>query len=525
MRAKNCEARREEIREKIEALPEEAASASEVRKRKRLVGEMLLLDIGLAEIRECLESQRAKADASERLGRFPHVSPNVLRDRLSRKPSNRFYNAQAAFSLPEDYRMLPDGPSPFSWESEAILDSVFHPEMVGEDFLRDLGIPLQPMGKRKKDSHVQTVKAKIAAIPELKKILSESVPVGPSRRGGKAVAITTPWHPANGMIVSFQVFNQRESKRQNVLSTAAKVYSDAFSYLRSRYYAANFLAEREKSLRESANALSVLLVEYDATPEDGASVGEIREILASRKTFFEQRAYLDRLLSVRLGNRSQDRLRIKGALSDVQKGFLERMGKRMSMEIQARSIESSIERESGSWKSVYRKAYPLLDESSPFEAPERAGMILRLFESYSLTASDFPVRPFTVIRTSFDPVVQELRKACEKGDEISSSMAIRRVDYLLRAQSFFLFCYGLEHSLKTDSIMDGASDSEKLSVIIHEKFSRIESMVFHDLDIVPAMSPRFLQYGDWIREMRALNDEGKIGELVEKLEAIRSTVA
>lgn len=63
----------------------------------------------------------------------------MLRDRISRKPANRFYNVQKAFSLPEDYRMLPDGPIPESWESKAVSDAVIHPEKLPTDFLNELG--------------------------------------------------------------------------------------------------------------------------------------------------------------------------------------------------------------------------------------------------------------------------------------------------------------------------------------------------------------------------------------------------
>lgn len=166
------------IQEALEEIPEDGKlTSSERKRRKRLVDELLLLQVGAAEIAECLNAQRALADANPRLSKFPHVSDGVLRDRISRKTANRFYNVQKAFSLPQDYRALPDGPVPESWESQAILDSVIHPEKLPTDFLNELGFGI-PDGKSSRSvDYEKTVKAKIAAIPELKKMFAEAAPL------------------------------------------------------------------------------------------------------------------------------------------------------------------------------------------------------------------------------------------------------------------------------------------------------------------------------------------------------------
>jgi len=240
--------------------------------------------------------------------------------------------------------------------------------------------------------------------------------------------------------VAFQDSSTRESKRKNSLNTAVKTYGDAFAYLRSRYYAENFLAEREISLKQSAVALSALIVQYDASPGDAESVDAIKNALSSRKTFFEQRAYLDRLLSVELRNRSQDRLRIKGALSDVQKGFLERMGKRLAMESQAKSIEASVETENSSWKALYRKLAPLLE--NPSENPQaKLSSAIQALKGYEITDNDFPVRPFSSIRATFRNAKKEMEAAKSDGNSERSSEALRNLDYLVRSQAFWLFCF------------------------------------------------------------------------------------
>lgn len=522
MQPKTFEERLDKVQADIAALPADSDTVkSVVKRRRRLVDELMLLQVEIANVADCLEAQRAECETSERLTKLPHVSPNVLRDRIARKPSNRFYNVQKAFSLPQDYRVLPDGPTPFSWESEAILKSVIHPEKLPTELLEELGFPM-PQGKNGKPApYAEIVKAKIATIPRLKETFANAFPVGSTSTGrSKAFAIVDEEPSLSGKIVAFQDFSSRESKRQNSLLTVAKAYPDAFSYLRSRYYAQNFLSERERSLQESANSLSKLIVEYDASETDGSSLDEIRGILASRKTFFEQRAYLDRLLSVKLRNRSQDRLRIKGALSDVQKGFLERMGKRLAMESQAKTLETFIERENVTWKAVYRRITPLL-EGMPETASKRALDITTVLKSYALTGMDFPVRPFSGIRTTFELARKRLYECLPNPDPKDCLSAISHVDRLMRAQAFWLFCIGLEHAFKTDSVMEGSADSEKLSTVVERRIARIESMVFSGLDTEAAVSPRFTKYAELIKEFRALAETCDYDGLVRRLKDIR----
>lgn len=302
----------ESLDEKISELPEDApASSREAKRRRKLVGDLLVLQIGAAEIAECLKAQREEADKNPRLSKLPHLSPQILREALSARVSNRYYNFQKFACLAEDFRVLPDGPIPLSHESEAISQAIVHPERLSSELLKDLGIPLPPLKKKGNQSLYEAVKAKIAAIPRLKEIMARSVPIAPSRGKGKAVAIIDADGIADGKILAFQDRSVRVSKRRNSTETSVSVYPDAYSYLRSRYYAENFLSERAKSLSESSLNLARLIVTYDASEHDAGSLERLREEFASRKTFFEQRAFLDRLLSVRLKNRSQDRLRIK----------------------------------------------------------------------------------------------------------------------------------------------------------------------------------------------------------------------
>lgn len=110
------------------------------------------------------------------------------------------------------------------------------------------------------------MRAKIAVIPELKRMFAEAVPVAKTSTGrSRAFALRGDADFPDGRIVAFQDSSTRESKRKNALSTSVKTYADAFAYLRSRYYAENFLSEREISLKQSAVALSALIVQYDAT--------------------------------------------------------------------------------------------------------------------------------------------------------------------------------------------------------------------------------------------------------------------
>ena len=366
MATKTVTERESELQARISGLPDApSASARQLATRKRLVNELLLLQVGSAQMSEFLEAQREALRKNPKLAKLPHVAPHVLRDRLSRKVSNRFYNVQKAFSLPQDYAVFPDGPIPESWESKAIRDCVIHPEVVPSEFLRSLGFDIPIAKGAKSNGYVREIEAKIAAIPALKEMLSNSKPIAKTGNGSsRAFALLGDAESPDGRIVAFQDANSRESKRRNSLNTYAKTYSDAYAYLRSRYYAADFLSEREIALKSSATSLSTLIISYDAAPRDAEAVRNIRDELASRKTFFEQRAYLDRLLSVELRNRSQDRLRIKGALADVQKAFLERMGKRLSMESQAKSVEASVEAEGALWKALYKTFHSVMAEDS-----------------------------------------------------------------------------------------------------------------------------------------------------------------
>lgn len=222
------------------------------------------------------------------------------------------------------------------------------------------------------------------------------------------------------------------------MSTHVKTYSDAFSYLRSRYYAADFLSEREIALKESAASLSSLIVRFDGTSEDGTEAARLREAPASRKTFFEQRALLDRLLGVELRNRSQDRLRMKGALADVQQAFLERMGKRLSMETQAKAIEASIESENAAWKALYGASKSAILNKDAMEGVRRAS---RTLKAYELSAGVFPVKPFSSLRTSLGSASGKIASSLADGNPDSARSALRDLDCLLRSQAFWLFCF------------------------------------------------------------------------------------
>ncbi len=139
----------ESLGAKVSELPEDApASSLEARRRKKLVGDLLVLQIGAAEIAECLETQRKEAEKNTRLSKPPHVSPNILREALSAKVSNRYYNFQKFASLAEDFRIFSDGPIPLSHEAEALLQTVVHPERLELALLRELGIFLPPIKGR-----------------------------------------------------------------------------------------------------------------------------------------------------------------------------------------------------------------------------------------------------------------------------------------------------------------------------------------------------------------------------------------
>lgn len=109
MKEKTVTGRLGHIQGALEEIPEDGnLSSYEKRKRKTLVNELLLLQVGAAQISECLAQQRMQAAENPRLSKFPHIADGVLKDRISRKAGNRFYNVQKAFSLPQDYLMLPD---------------------------------------------------------------------------------------------------------------------------------------------------------------------------------------------------------------------------------------------------------------------------------------------------------------------------------------------------------------------------------------------------------------------------------
>ncbi|MFB0965240.1 MAG: hypothetical protein QMC36_06200, partial [Patescibacteria group bacterium] len=74
--------------------------------------------------------------------------------------------------------------------------------------------------------------------------------------------------------------------------------------------------------------------------------------------------------------------------------------------------------------------------------------------SYSVTDSDFPVRPFASIRATFSKARIQLEEAKASESSDSCAQALENLDYLVRAQAFWLFCFGLEHDFKTDSLVE-----------------------------------------------------------------------
>ncbi|MFZ3232341.1 MAG: hypothetical protein WA194_02210 [Patescibacteria group bacterium] len=127
-------------------------------------------------------------------------------------------------------------------------------------------------------------------------------------------------------------------------------------------------------------------------------------------------------------------------MSDVQKGFLERMGKRLAMESQAKSIEASIEAENASWKAVYRRLAPLLENVT--EKPQdKLAAALQALGGYEMTDGDFPVRPFSSIRATFRNAKERMESAKSNGSAERSAEALRNLDYLVRSQAFWLFCF------------------------------------------------------------------------------------
>lgn len=152
------------------------------------------------------------------------------------------------------------------------------------------------------------------------------------------------------------------------------------------------------------------------------------------------------------------------------------MGKRLAFENQAKSAELSIEKERTAWKALYGEFVVQFQREG--DVVVLAERVLKILEGYVLSGLDFPVRPFSAVRKSFEPRLAELRKAIGGSDGTSCRKALEKLDLLLRAQAFWLFCFGLEHAFKTDSLTEGATDAEKLSVVVDRKIARIEAMVF-----------------------------------------------
>ncbi len=154
----------------------------------------------------------------------------------------------------------------------------------------------------------------------------------------------------------------------------------------------------------------------------------------------------------------------------------------------------------------------------------RAKRVASIFEGYALSGFDFPVRPFLTVRRSFEEPVKELNRAIGLSDSAACGRALENLDLLLRSQAFWLFCFGLEHAFKTDSLTGGATDSEKLSSVIDRKIARMETMVFSGISSKNAESERFRAYADWLERFRKLSSAEKFGELVLALESVRKSI-
>lgn len=117
------------------------------------------------------------------------------------------------------------------------------------------------------------------------------------------------------------------------------------------------------------------------------------------------------------------------------------MGKRLAMESQAKSIETSIDAENAAWKAAYRTLCPLFESDETRSSLAKVSSALTVLKSYSTMDSAFPVRPFSSIRATFADSRKELELAKSAGNEEECSKALRNLDYLLRSQAYWLFCF------------------------------------------------------------------------------------
>lgn len=86
-----------------------------------------------------------------------------------------------------------------------MLACVVHPEKIPYELLAALGlVPPDREGPDRHSRYVAELRAKIAAIPEFKRLVASSEPfAGSSRSRGRAVALVSPGNPADGMVLAF----------------------------------------------------------------------------------------------------------------------------------------------------------------------------------------------------------------------------------------------------------------------------------------------------------------------------------
>lgn len=146
---------------------------------------------------------------------------------------------------------------------------------------------------------------------------------------------------------------------------------------------------------------------------------------------------------------------------------------------------------------------------------------MKLLDSYRLSDTGFHVRPFSIVRTGLSDRETELAERLSAGDVSGVTAVLEKIGILLRAQAFLLFRYGLEHSFKTDSLVEGGASPEKLSEILDRKFAKIESMVFSGLPDSVAKKGAFRRFADVLEELRVRNASGNFEGISAFLEEMR----
>lgn len=535
---------KEEIEEYLDTVEINGSTKNTVKEKRKRIEEILNEIINL-DIEICLKEQRTKSSQSKYLKEFHHTEKHTLESAIRQKPSRRFYHFQELFCDYRDYRELDDTIS-LSKENNEIKNIIIHPDKLSIQFLIELWL-LDEEFKEKTIEEKNDIK--ISLIPRIKEILSNTTPLEVSWNNKTTWRILIFWNNSKnleGKIILINTFQRRVEKNKRTTSKSLTIFDDIYTFYRSQLYTTKSLLEKQTILKKLQSSLLKVIQDYEITfgenwkPEKIIELEEIKELIKKSGSFYEQKAYIDRLEKVIWKNSVQDKNRLRWAYNDLHKQYLSKLSIWENVEKHASIIENLIFQEKIKWKLLeenFKKKIEFLDQEVLHKLIKNWSWeelleyftknrifftrINKALKDYCLWRKEICPRPFSQIYNTVKHLSDNLWDNIRNSDLLEILRTIMRINLFLKDSLVMIFLKETENELKLEQRWINPKIANSKINIILKKINIKDFLKDIKFSKESRVDERFRNYNNFLLNIRKLINENKIDEAIKYIESIK----